>query len=110
MYDDGTNGDRVANDGNFTVQLSIRSSTPLGTHEVLVQASDNYDVVTSQVPVSITVEDRTSIVPGLDDTSVSTEMLLGIFSVLVIAIIVVSAMLLRNKDGEDLGGDRFGFE
>ena len=110
MYDDGTNGDRVANDGNFSVQLSVRSSTPLGTHEVLVQAADNYDVVTSQVPISITVEDQTSIVPGLEDASLSTEMLLGIFGILVIAIIVVSAMLLRNKDDDDLGGDRFGFE
>ena len=78
MYDDGTNGDRVANDGIFTVQLSVRSSTPLGAHEVLIQASDNYDVVTSQVPVLITVEDQTSSVPGLDDTAVSTEMLMGI--------------------------------
>ena len=110
MYDDGTNGDRVANDGNFSVQLSVRSSTPLGTHEVLVQAADNYDVVTSQVPISITVQDQTSIVPGLEDASLSTEMLLGIFGILVIAIIVVSAMLLRNKDDDDLGGDRFGFE
>ena len=110
MYDDGTNGDRVAYDGNFTVQLSVRSSTPPGTHEVLIQASDNYDVVSLKVPVYITVEDQNSIVPGLDDTSVSTEMLLGIFGILVIAIIVVSAMLLRSKDDDDIGGDRFGFE
>ena len=110
MYDDGTNGDRVAYDGNFTVQLSVRSSTPPGTHEVLIQASDNYDVVSLKVPVYITVEDKNSIVPGLDDTSVSTEMLLGIFGILVIAIIVVSAMLLRSKDDDDIGGDRFGFE
>ena len=110
MYDDGTNGDRVAYDGNFTVQLSVRSSTPPGTHEVLIQASDNYDVVSLKVPVYITVEDQNSIVPGLDDASVSTEMLLGIFGILVIAIIVVSAMLLRSKDGDDIGGDRFGFE
>ena len=110
MYDDGTNGDRVANDGIFTVQLSVRSSTPLGAHEVLIQASDNYDVVTSQVPVLITVEDQTSSVPGLDDTAVSTEMLMGIFSVLVFGIIIVSAILLRNKDDDDVGGDRFGFE
>ena len=110
MYDDGTNGDRVANDGIFTVQLSVRSSTPLGAHEVLIQASDNYDVVTSQVPVLITVEDQTSSVPGLDDTAVSPEMLMGIFSVLVFGIIIVSAILLRNKDDDDGGGDRFGFE
>ncbi len=110
MYDDGTNGDRVANDGNFTVQLSVRSSTPLGTHEVLIQASDNYDVVTSKVPVLITVEDQTSVIPGLDDTSISTEALMGIFSVLVFVIIVIIAVLLRNKGDDDFGGDRFGFE
>jgi len=110
MYDDGTHGDRVANDGNFTAEISLRSSTPLGTHDVLIQAADQYDVVSSSVPMSITVEEDSNIVPGLEDTSLSTGLLMGIFGILVIAIIVVSAMLIRNKDGDDFSEDRFGFE
>lgn len=110
MYDDGTNGDRVANDGIFTVEISVRSSTPLGTHDILIQAADNYDVITGQVPMSITVDDDSNIVPGLDDASMSTGLLIGVFGILVVAIIAVSAMLIRNKDEDGPGGDRFGFE
>jgi hypothetical protein len=112
MYDDGTNGDRVANDGIFSVEISLRSSTPLGTHEVLIQAADQFDVVSSTESMSITVEDNSNVVPGLDDASLSTGLLMSVFGILIIAIIVVSAMLIRNKDddGSGGGGDRFGFE
>ena len=33
MYDNGINGDRVPGDGIYSVELSLRPSTPLGTHE-----------------------------------------------------------------------------
>jgi len=110
MRDDGTNGDRVANDGNFTVEISLRSSTPEGTHDILIQAADQYDVVSGTIPMSITIEDESAVIPGLDDTSLSTGVLAGAFGILVIAIIVVSVMLIRNKDDDGSGGDRFGFE
>ena len=110
MYDDGTNGDRVANDGNFTVEISLRSSTPIGTHDVLIQAADQYDVISGTMLMSITIDDDSTVVPGLDETSLSTGLLAGVFGILVIAIIVVSAMLIRNKDDDGSGGDRFGFE
>ena len=43
MYDDGTNGgDEVANDGVFTALLSVRTGTPLGTHEVQLRAIDQF--------------------------------------------------------------------
>jgi hypothetical protein len=110
MYDDGTNGDRVANDGIFSVEISLRSSTPLGSHEVLIQAVDQYDVISSLEPMSIAVVDDSNVVPGLDDTSLSTGLLISIFGILIIAIIVVSAMLIRNKEDDGSGGDRFGFQ
>jgi len=110
MYDDGTNGDRIANDGNFSVGLSLRSSTPLGTHEVLIQASDQYDMVTTLTSLTITVEDQSSSIPGVDSVSMSTELLIGAFAVLVIAIIAVSGLLIKNNGDEDSGEDRFGFE
>ena len=110
MYDDGTNGDRVANDGIFSVEISLRTSTPLGTHDILVQAADQYDVVSSSESMSITVEEDSNVVPGIDGTSLSTGLLMGIFGILIIAIIVVSAVLIRNKEDDGSGGDRFGFE
>ena len=110
MYDDGTNGDRVANDGIFSVEISLRTSTPLGTHDILVQAADQYDVVSSSESMSITVEEDSNVVPGLDGTSLSTGLLMSIFGILIIAIIVVSAILIRNKEDDGSGGDRFGFE
>ena len=110
MYDDGTNGDRVANDGIFSVEISLRTSTPLGTHDILVQAADQYDVVSSSESMSITVEEDSNVVPGIDGTSLSTGLLMSIFGILIIAIIVVSAILIRNKEDDGSGGDRFGFE
>ena len=62
------------------------------------------------MPMSITIDDDSTVVPGLDETSLSTGLLVGVFGILVIAIIVVSAMLIRNKDDDGSGGDRFGFE
>ena len=110
MYDDGTNGDKVANDGIFSVEISLRTSTPLGTHDILVQAADQYDVVSSSESMSITVEEDSNVVPGIDGTSLSTGLLMSIFGILIIAIIVVSAILIRNKEDDGSGGDRFGFE
>ena len=110
MYDDGTNGDRVANDGNFSIELSLRSSTPLGTHEILLQASDQYDMVTSLIPMTITVGEQSSSIPVIDDVSLSTGLIMGVFSILIIAIIALSAILIKNKNNDDSGEDRFGFQ
>ena len=43
MHDDGVNGgDEVAGDGVYSVVLSVREGTPLGTHEVSLRAFDTY--------------------------------------------------------------------
>ena len=42
LYDNGQGFDRVANDGIYTATASVRTSTPLGAHEIFVQASDAY--------------------------------------------------------------------
>jgi hypothetical protein len=60
--------------------------------------------------MSITVEEDSNVVPGIDGTSLSTGLLMSIFGILIIAIIVVSAILIRNKEDDGSGGDRFGFE
>ena len=71
MNDNGINGDRVPGDGIYSVELSLRPSTPLGTHEIQVQAIDNFDVQTSIVPVSIVVEEESNIIPSLDSDTIS---------------------------------------
>jgi hypothetical protein len=55
MNDEGRNGDRLAGDGIFIVEMSVRASIPLGTHEVLIQAADTYGEATgyASIPVSL---------------------------------------------------------
>jgi hypothetical protein len=39
LYDNGQGLDRVAGDGIYTATASVRSSTPLSSHEIKIQAS-----------------------------------------------------------------------
>ena len=110
MNDNGINGDRVANDGIFTVELSLRSTVPTGTHEVLVQAADNFDVPTSPTPVIITVEDSSEVLPGVSSETLSTSVLVVILVLFsIVAIIAVISLSRRGNQG-DKNNDRFGFE
>ena len=110
MNDNGINGDRVPNDGIFTVQISLRTSTPIGTHEILVQAIDNFDVATVVMPISVTVEEETGIIPSLDSEQLSVSVLIGILlAFTIVAVIAVFVLVRRSKD-KDYVNDRFGFE
>ena len=110
MNDNGINGDRVSNDGIFTVELSIRSSTPLGTHEIFVQAIDEFDVATSIVPVSITVEEQTNLLTNVDtDTISSTLLIVVLIGFALVAATAVFVLVRKGRDGDGLS-DRFGFE
>ena len=110
MNDNGINGDRVPGDGIYSVELSLRPSTPLGTHEIQVQAIDNFDVQTSIVPVSIVVEEESNIIPSLDSDTISGSVmvviLIGFTAVAAVAVI----LLMRRGGDKDYLGDRFGFE
>ena len=110
MNDNGINGDRVPNDGIFTVQISLRTSTPIGTHEILVQAIDNFDVATPVIPISVTVEEESGLVPSLDSEQLSASVLVGILiGFTLVAGIAVFVLMRRGKD-KDYVNDRFGFE
>ena len=110
MHDNGINGDRVPGDGIYSVELSLRPSTPLGTHEIQVQAIDNFDVQTSIVPVSIVVEEESNIIPSLDSDTISGSVmviiLIGFTAVAAVAVI----LLMRRGGDKDYLEDRFGFE
>jgi len=110
MNDNGINGDRVANDGIFTAELSLRTSTPIGTHEVLVQAIDGFDVATSVNSLFITVEEESSIVPNIDSETLSISVLVGILVGFAIVAGIAVIVLMRKGKGKDYIGDRFGFE
>ena len=110
MNDDGINGDLVANDGTFTVELSIRSSTPVGTHEILVQAIDNFDVPTSVVPVSITVEEEANLLTNVGSDTISSTILVVVLIIFsLVAAISVIVLIRKGRDGDSVS-DRFGFE
>ena len=110
MNDNGINGDATPGDGIYSVELSLRSSTPLGTHEIQIQAIDSFDVATSVTPVSIVVQEETNILPSLDSDSISTSVLLVIL--IGFAIVAGSSVLFLMRKGKDKEyfEDRFGFE
>lgn len=110
MNDEGLNGDRIAGDGIFTAQMSVRPSIPLGTHEVLVQASDSYGETTGFTSIAISLAEGDSPLITTDGDFLSTGVLIGIlalFGLVAAAIVIVS---VRNGpkrgDGEDMFGSQ----
>ena len=110
MYDDGTNGDVLANDGIYSVELQIRNTIPLGTHEVLIQASDAYGKVSpsTSIPVQLTEEDST--IPGVSGSFLTPGVLIGILLVFGIGVTAVVVISIRNRPESEHGQDRFGFD
>ena len=112
LYDDGSNGDRVAGDGIFSLQLSIRSGIPDGTHTLLLQASDIYGEATGEVPIVVTLEEKENVITGGEGIS-STMLVMALGIIAIIGAVVV--MFVMRKEGGDgdksnPGGDRFGFQ
>ena len=106
MHDDGVNGgDEVAGDGVYSVALSIRDGTPLGTHEISLRAVDNYGELNTASTV-ITLEEGQGSTDGTDGLSGAVLGGLGLV-VLVGAIAVLTVLARRGGEG---GGDRFGMQ
>ena len=104
MHDDGVNGgDEVAGDGLYSVSLSIRDGTPLGTHEVSLRAFDTYGEQNTASAV-ITLKEGDDPTGGADGLSAAVLGGLGLL-VLVGAIVVLTVLARRGGEG---GGDRFG--
>ena len=106
MHDDGVNGgDEVAGDGVYSVVLSIRDGTPLGTHEVSLRAFDTYgELNTASVAITLIEADDPPVVSG----GLSTAVLGGLGLVVLLGALVVMTMMWRRGDGG--GGDRFGMQ
>ena len=112
LYDDGSNGDKVAGDGIFSLQLSIRSGIPDGTHTLFLQASDIYGEATGEVPIVVTLEEKENVITdGAGISSTMLVMALGIIAIIG-AVVVMFVMRKEGGDGDksNPGGDRFGFQ
>ena len=109
MHDDGVNGgDDLAGDGIFSVLLSIRDGTPLGTHEVSLRAFDTYGEL-NQTVSAVTLEAASTSGGTAQGWSSSAVVMLG--AALVLAAVVVVSMMWRRGGGGGQGPtDRFGMQ
>jgi len=109
MHDDGrSGGDLTAGDGVYSVVLSIRDGTPLGTHEVSVRSFDAYgEMNTTSVAIQL-VDGSGSGEGGASSNTVLVTVLGGLL--LLGALVVLGLMNRRQggQDGESL--DRFGMQ
>ncbi len=106
MHDDGVNGgDEVAGDGVYSVVLSVREGTPLGTHEVSLRAFDTYGELNLASDV-ITLKEADDSTNGTD--GLSTAVLGGLGLLVLIGAVVVLTFLARR--GGEGGADRFGMQ
>ena len=107
MHDDGVNGgDEVAGDGTYSVLLSVRGGTPLGTHQVSLRAFDVYGELNTDSAVITLAEPDT---PGVSEGGLSTMVLGALGMVVFLGALVVLALMLRRGVGGE-GGDRFGMQ
>ena len=110
MYDDGTNGDEIANDGIYSVELQVRNSIPLGTHEVLIQASDIYGKVSPTESVAVQLVEEQSTLTGVSGSFLTSGVLIGVLVLFGIGVAVVVFISIRNRPESEEGQDRFGFK
>jgi len=104
MYDDGLRGgDKIAGDGIYTVELSVRDATPLGTFEMMIYSTDLYG---SQISTSAFVV----LEEAKDDANQSESNPIAFIFGLVIflAVLVLVFLLVKGKNGETNFSDRFG--
>ena len=106
MHDDGINGgDVVAGDGVYSVLLSIRDGTPLGTHEVFVRSLDTFgELNTTSTVIILEAPDD----PVLVDGGLSSMVLGVVGFIVLVGAGVVLTMMWRRQEGGGGGIDRFG--
>jgi hypothetical protein len=106
MFDDGSNGgDEVAGDGNYSILLSVREGTPIGSHEVALRALDSYGELNTGSSVITLVEPNT---PTGTEGGLNAAVLGGLGVVVFAGAIVVFALTWRR--GGQGGSDRFGMQ
>ena len=109
MHDDGlSGGDATAGDGVFSVLLSIREGTPLGTHEVRVRSFDTYGEMNT-TSAAIQLVDGAGV--GGDGATSSALVFTVLGGLLLLGALVVLALMNRGQGGKEEGSkDRFGMQ
>ena len=108
LFDNGQGLDRVAGDGIYTAAASVRSSTPLSSHEIKVQASDSYGEATPPIFFDVVVSEADN-----DDLLGDGDGLSITFIAIIVAIGALGAaafVMLRQRNPPEKGSDRFGFQ
>lgn len=109
MHDDGVSGgDQTAGDGVYSVILSVRDGTPLGTHEINVRSFDTFgEMNTTSAAVQLVERDASGGEgPSSNGTAVTV---LGVL--LLISALAVLGMMTRRRGDEGRGPkDRFGMQ
>ena len=107
MHDDGVNGgDEQAGDGVYSVILSIRDGTPLGTHEVFLRSADVYgEENTSSTVINLVESEQPTGTDGVD-----TTVMLALGGGVLLAAGVVLVLMWRRQEGNGGQQDRFGFQ
>jgi len=110
MNDEGRNGDRIAGDGVYTVEMSVRGSIPLGTHEVLVQSSDSYGEATGYTSIAVTLSEADSPILNANGEFLTTGVLLGILALFGVGVAAIVILSIRNGPKRGEGEDMFGLQ
>ena len=104
MYDDGLRGgDRIAGDGIYTVELSVRAATPLGTFEMIIYSTDVYG---SQISNSAFVVLEEAKDDGNQSESNPIAFIFGL--VIFLAVLVLVFLFVKGRNGESSFSERFG--
>ncbi len=108
LYDNGQGLDREANDGIYTAEASIRTSTPISGHEIFVQASDSFGDATSPTSFIVFVKEADEgPIAGQED-----QLSLTLIAIVVgiAALMAGLAVYFRQRQPPKEGHDRFGFQ
>jgi hypothetical protein len=108
LYDNGQGLDKEANDGIYTASASIRTSTPISTHEIFIQASDSFGDATPPISYIVFVEkaDEGGLGSSGDDSSLTVIAIVVGVAALVAGLVVY----FRQRQPPKEGHDRFGFQ
>ena len=104
LLDDGQNGDKVAGDGIFSMQIDVRSSLSEGEMNFLVRASDIFQSITpidSQTYTIELVDEKSSAGGGVNWVSENstTLVLIGLLMLLALGATAI-VVTMRNADFE----------
>jgi len=77
MYDDGTNGDAVAGDGIYSVQTTVKPSTPIAMKALQVTATDGCNRVIAAIKLFVTSLITGMAQPGSVDTNSVSNTITG---------------------------------